>query len=189
MKNQIIRLTCGEALMARIDQYRREVAKKLGREPIRRVDAVRWLVLLGLETIDRKAIVAMASNISEKPLKPQYRRLAGGRPPSRVKRRYRSQHGRSYERALEYLFNLPADTDAILVHGIVGGLIYHAWVEIGDFIYDPALALVLPADTYSATVGAVVIEQRYSRSEAVQAANVTGHAGPWHTAEVARSKT
>jgi hypothetical protein len=184
MKNRIIRLTCDKALMARIDQYRRDVARKLDRDPIRRADAVRWLVLVGLETMDRKAdrkqaIIAITSDSSEKPLQPQYRA---------VKRRFRSQHGRSYERALEYLFNLPADIDAVLVHGIVGGLIYHAWVEIGDSIYDPMLAKIVPADTYSATVGAVVIEQRYSRSEAGQAANITSHAGPWHTAEAAMSR-
>jgi hypothetical protein len=166
MKDQFIRLKCDKALLARIDQYRREVAKKLNREPIRRADAVHWLVLVGLEAIDKNA----------------------GRILSRVKRRLRSPYGRSYERAWEYLTNIPADTDAFLVHGVVSGSIYHAWVEISDLIYDPVLTRLLPADTYAATMGGVVIEQRYSRAEAVQAAGVTGHAGPWHTAEDAMSK-
>jgi hypothetical protein len=182
MKNRI-RLTCDKALMARIDQYRHEVAKKLDHEPIRRTDAVRWLILVGLETIDRRK--AMVSDPSEKRLQPQYR-APGGRIPSKAKRRFRSRHGRSYEQAWEYLINLPADIDAVLVHGVVGGLIYHAWVEIGDSIYDPVLARILAADTYSETVGVVVIEQRYSRFEAVQAATATEHLGPWPTIGIAR---
>lgn len=69
-----------------------------------------------------------------------------------------------------------------LVHGTVGRaphVLAHAWVEVGDKVFDGTQQAFFDRQSYEQELHAVV-EQRYTPEEALVRMLRSGHSGPWH---------
>ena len=98
--------------------------------------------------------------------------------------RPRRRQGRCYELAWKYLMWDDRFADWSLVHGEIISPIGddkpmgHAWLALGDLVYDPVHAMQFNALAYTAKYAAVAIA-RYTRRDALGLGEETGHFGPW----------
>jgi hypothetical protein len=93
-----------------------------------------------------------------------------------------SRKGKCYELTGRYVSTHP---DSILVHGklvnpFVKGLpeIEHAWVEIGDKIFDPIMDITWPKQAYESLFHAKPYK-KYTQEEVLKITLRTEHWGPW----------
>jgi hypothetical protein len=95
-------------------------------------------------------------------------------------RRVRKRRGRCYELAFRVMHEEPGAERFVLVHGVVGGRLGHAWIELDDgTVYDPVLDQRVPVDEYT-TMFHAVAERRYTRAEALENMLKNNKHGPWH---------
>ena len=94
---------------------------------------------------------------------------------------FRNRQSRCFELAWGYLCDSREDIGWALVHGEVDsalGRMGHAWLELGDTVYDAVLDELFPTADYRLMFTALEIA-RYSREEAAQHAVSSVHSGPW----------
>lgn len=65
-----------------------------------------------------------------------------------------------------------------LVHGSAEGVSHHAWVDHGDYIYEPTHDRYYPRDEYLSRFSPVE-SRRYDQIAAFEAFLIHDHYGPW----------
>jgi hypothetical protein len=95
--------------------------------------------------------------------------------------RVRKRNGRCYELAFRVMLDEPGADGFTLIHGRVGpAMIGHAWIDLNDGrVYDPVRDSYVQGEGYAAFMGGAVVEQRYTKHEAMQASLDARHYGPW----------
>ena len=97
------------------------------------------------------------------------------------------QPGHCYEVAYRFMMDHPKEKNAILVHGKVRNVmrgkkkfIDHAWVEIGDQVWDNAFFDVMfPKDAYY-RISDARPERKYNLLQACKVSVKHGTYGKWH---------
>jgi hypothetical protein len=89
--------------------------------------------------------------------------------------------GQCYVLSYQYV---TSNNDCELIHGYItdkqtSRMIDHAWVEIGNEVYDPVLDWKIDKQAYYGLYDAEV-DKRYTQKETYSMAAESGTYGPWH---------